>query len=424
MHLRSLELEEFRSYRRLALDLEPAGLRLAGPNASGKSTLLEAIALLATTRSPRSGADRELPNWASGADYGVPPFARVRGAVVSHGDDFTLEIAVQADAAGGDGGARGTATDGSAGRQARKQIRVNGRPVRAMDAVGRLKAVLFSPEDVSLVAGPPTGRRRYLDVLISQLDGRYLRALARYGKLLAQRNGLLRSLARDRVDAGAPAVAEQLAYWDEELVAAGAAITARRARTVIQLAERAAARFELLDGSDALAVTYRPSVPVSTAAARWAEGGQGGGESGDPEGGVTAIVARDFSEALRTVRREEVRRGSSLLGPHRDDLGLALGGVDLATFGSRGQQRLAVLAMKLAEVDLMAEDAGEAPVVLLDDVLSELDVEHAALLLDTVGALGSQTIVTATDPSLLDVPSLRGLPLARLNSGQVVPDPA
>jgi DNA replication and repair protein RecF len=402
MHLRSLELEEFRSYRRLDLNLIPAGLRLAGANASGKSTLLEAIAVLATTRSPRSSAERELIHWDSGTDLGVPPYARVRGVVVASAGTTEVEIALQADG------------EGAAGRQVRKQIRVNGRPVRAMDAVGMLKAVLFSPEDVGLVSGSPSGRRRYLDVTISQLDGRYLRSLSRYGKILAQRNGLLRTLARDRVNPGSPAARAQLAFWDEELVAVGSAIVAHRARTVARLAELARDRSRLLTDSGELAVTYRPSVPVPSARA---------GSTGDRLEDLQALIARDFVGLLDDARPEEVRRGVSVLGPHRDDLGLAVGPVDLATYGSRGQQRLAVVALKLAEADLMAEAAGEPPVVLLDDVLSELDTAHGGLLLETIAALGSQTIVTATDPRLLDVGVLGDLPRSLVHDGTVAGDP-
>lgn len=403
MHLRSLELEEFRSYRRLELDVAHAGLRLAGANASGKSTLLEAIALLATTRSPRSGAERELINWESGADLGVPPYARVKGAVVDRDGTSEVEIALQAE------------SEGAGGRLVRKQIRINGRPVRAMDAVGRVKAVLFSPEDVGLVSGSPGMRRRYLDITISQLDGRYLRSLARYGKILAQRNGLLRALARDRVDPGAAAAGAQLAFWDEELVAVGSAVVAQRAVAVARLAELARERYRLLTGSGQLAVAYRPSVPVPEVGAKL---------GGQPLGDLQALIARDFVDLLGDARREEVRRGVSVLGPHRDDLELAVGAVSLATFGSRGQQRLAVVALKLAEADLMAEMAGEPPVVLLDDVLSELDATHGRLLLDTVAALGAQTIVTATDPRLLDVGVLAKLPQGVAGRGTITAGPA
>ncbi|MEA2511765.1 MAG: replication and repair protein RecF, partial [Thermomicrobiales bacterium] len=229
MQLRRLLLEEFRLYHHLELELGPAGLALHGANASGKSTLLEAIAMLATTRSARSGGEREVINWRSGEELGFPPFARVRGHVERLDDEVDVEIALQLDA-GGSG-------------QLQKAIRLNGRNVRAMDAVGSLKTVLFAPEDVALVSGSPSGRRRYLDLMISQVDGRYLRALSRYNRILEQRNSLLKSLGREGVSANSPTAAAQLAFWDEELVAFGSRLVARRMLSIRSLAAHAAERF-------------------------------------------------------------------------------------------------------------------------------------------------------------------------------------
>ncbi|MFM8592857.1 MAG: AAA family ATPase [Chloroflexota bacterium] len=165
MHLTHLELHQFRSYAHLDLAIDPVGLRLFGDNASGKSTVLEAIMLLASTKSPRSSAEREMVRWGSGEEFGVPPFARVVGQVNRLDGPVAVEIALAADPE------RLTTV--------RKTIKVNGRPARASDTVGRLKAVLFSPEDVALISGSPSGRRRYLDLMISQLSGEYLQALSR-----------------------------------------------------------------------------------------------------------------------------------------------------------------------------------------------------------------------------------------------------
>jgi|SRR5579884_2270188 len=396
MHLCSLDLEEFRSYRRLHLELDPRGLRLYGANTSGKSTLLEAVAMLATTRSARSTADREVIRFQSGAEFGYPPYARLQGHVKRADGAVDVEMALQ--------------TDPARPSLLRKQIKLDGRAVRAMDAVGALKAVLFAPEDVALVAGPPSGRRRYLDLTISQLDGRYLRALSRYNRVLTQRNSLLKALARDRVAPDAPAAIAQLSFWDDELVAFGSAIVARRLRTVRRLDELARGRFRWLTGDGSLTLRYVPSVGLpglETAAAM--------ATTDDAQ----ALVARDFRQELEERRREEIRRGVSVLGPHRDDLVFAVGEADLATYGSRGQQRLAVVALKLAEADLMTEAAGEPPILLLDDVLSELDANHRALLTSTVAALGSQVIVTATDQALLETPELASLPLARVEGGAI-----
>ncbi|HEY7030745.1 MAG TPA: DNA replication/repair protein RecF [Thermomicrobiales bacterium] len=396
MHLRRLILEEFRLYHHLELELAPAGLALHGANASGKSTLLEAIAMLATTRSARGSGEREVVNWRSGQEFGFPPFARVRGHVERLEDEVDVEIALQLDANGNG--------------PLQKAIRLNGRTVRAMDAVGSLKTVLFAPEDVALVSGPPAGRRRYLDLMISQIDGRYLRALARYNRILEQRNSLLRSLGREGASAASAAVNAQLAYWDEELVAFGSRVIARRLLASRRLAAHAAVRYASFGDNRELSIGFRPSVddPSCRSAAE-----TGGAEA------TQAVVARSFGDQIQEIRRDELRRGISLIGPHRDDFSLALDGVDLAAFGSRGQQRLAVVALKLAETDLMREETGERPVILLDDVLSELDPRRRDDLTRAVTDLDAQVIVTATDVETIDRSPLSILPRAEVSNGVV-----
>ncbi len=398
MHLRFLELEEFRLFHHLRLDLPPLGLALFGSNASGKSSLVEAIAFLATTRSVRGAPDRELINWQSGSELGFPPFARVAGQVVWSEGQAEIEIGLQTDPAGAS--------------PLQKSIRLNGRPVRAMDVVGTLKVVLFSPEDVALVTGPPAMRRRYLDVMVSQIDGRYLRALARYNRILGQRNSLLKSLSRSGVSPASPAVATQLAFWDDELVSVGSALIARRLAAIRELSAFARERFLHFAGDHAFGVTYEPSVGgeilTSEAAAR-------------PLDQLVPAIALRFSEQLASTRPDEIRRGLSLIGPHRDDLLLTLNGRDLAAFGSRGQQRLAVVALKLAETDLMASQSGERPVVLLDDVLSELDAQRRQELLMAVSALKTQVVLTATDHDLLPKETVSFLPWYEIRSGDIRP---
>lgn len=396
MHLRELELDEFRSYRSVRLTMAPAGLRLVGPNASGKSSLLEAVAMLATTRSPRGGSERDVINWRSGEAIGFPPFARVRGVAARRSGPVEIEIGLQ--------------SDPLRPSVVKKQIRLGGRSVRAMDAVGVLKAVLFSPEDVALISGPPSERRRYLDLTISQLDGAYLRALSRYGRVITQRNGLLKSLVRDRVAPGSATATAQLAFWDGETVALGAALVARRFVAVERLAALARDRFGQLSPGRELSISYRSSVVLDAVGAT---------VDGRPLEQIQGVVAREYERQLETARADELRRGASLVGPHRDDLLVLVDGVDLATFGSRGQQRLAVVALKLAETAMMADDAGEPPVLMLDDVLSELDASHRALVTSTASAMAAQVIVTATDNALLDGTDLARLPSARVDRGTI-----
>lgn len=397
MRLTLLELEQFRAYQKLVLPLDREGLRLRGANASGKSSLLEAVVMLATTRSPRSGSDRETIRHGSGDDLGVPPFARLRGVVERTTDAVEIEIGLQVD-------------PGRPGL-ARKTIRLNGRPVRAVDAVGQLKAVLFSPEDVALVSGSPATRRRYLDLTISQIDPSYLRALSRYGRVLEQRNSLLKALQKDRVDPGSALASGQLAFWDEELLLHGSQIVAARLRTVRRLAQLAHEQFGRLAGGD-LAVSYAPSLGLVAPTS----------ERDDETARVAATLRQTFSRALEERRAEEVRRGATVVGPHRDDMQVVADGMDLGVYGSRGQQRLAVVALKLAETVLMTEVAGEAPVLLLDDALSELDLSHRRQLEETAADIEAQAIVTGTDASEWSGPVLGRLPGAVLRAGSVVAD--
>ncbi len=400
MHLARLELEEFRSYGKLDLALPPAGLRLRGDNASGKSSLLEAIVMLATTRSPRSTAEREVIRWGSGDDLGVAPFARIRGEVVRKDGPKVVEIALQGD----------PARNGIA----RKVVRLNGRPARASDVVGQLKAVLFSPEDVALVSGSPSGRRRYLDLTVSQTSGAYLRSLARYQRVLEQRNSLLKSLQRERARPDSPHVSGQLAFWDEELTALGSTVVAFRIRALDRLGALAAEEFRLLTGEPGFAVAYAASIPGI------ADMPVLDGEDGFER--IRTAVHRAFVSALADRRADEVRRGVSLVGPHRDDFTATAAGIDLGTFGSRGQQRLAVIALKLAETAYMTEVAGEPPLLLLDDVLSELDAGHRALLERSAGSIDAQVIVTGTHAEDWSGSSLADLPAATVRSGALTLD--
>jgi DNA replication and repair protein RecF len=249
-----------------------------------------------------------------------------------------------------------------------KRLRLNGSPKRAVDFVGQVKVVGFSPEDLELIAGSPSLRRRYLDVLLAQVDPRYYRALSRYNKVLVQRNHLLRLIAGRQDD---PA---QLQFWNDELVTNGAYMTTARQTAVQSLTQQAASvHRELTGGLETLLVIYRQSVPT------------GEGE-----------VAERFHHALKRCHHRELHQGVSLVGPHRDDLAFLANGVDMHTYGSRGQQRTVALSLKLAEVATVRTMSGEEPILLLDDVMSELDPARRAWLLASI-APGQQVILTATE---------------------------
>jgi DNA replication and repair protein RecF len=401
MHLRKLELDEFRSFRKLSLNVDPHGFRLIGENASGKSTLLEAIAMLATTRSPRTSAEKEIAHWQSGEELAVPPYSRLHGVFDRLDGRHAVDIGISVDE-------RGTGA-------LRKQVRFDERPVRAVDAVGQFNTVFFSPEDVDLISGPPAARRRYLDMAISQASRPYLKVLSRFSKVLEQRNSLLRAFSRDRATSTSRRQVEELAFWDSELTATGAEVLAVRLEAVRALSAKAGQHFAQLSGDGSLAVAYvsgrlpLPDYEASTVDWR------------SPPQALRQMLSASLSGALNAVRDEELRRGVTVIGPHRDDFTVMAQGSDLGRYGSRGQQRLALIALKIAELELLSDAAGEAPVLLLDDILSELDAGHRAKVIGMLSGRSAQICVTSTDVADLGSADLAHLPILRASAGTIEP---
>jgi DNA replication and repair protein RecF len=367
MQCTHLSLTNFRNYVRLEIDLDPEANVVIGENAQGKSNLLEAIYCLATTKSFRAGSDRELINWhASGSELA---FARLGARVVRGASPVKLDVVVSETA-------RGSVTT------AAKRFKVNGLPKRAFDVIGLVTVVHFAPQDVELVAGPPSGRRRYLDITLAQVDSRYVRALARYGKVLLQRNHLLRRI-RDR-----QARVDQLAFWNDELANAGAYVVLRRHDTVARLADLGHdVHRELAAGRELLQIGYRSTLPAPP-------------NAGDVDARLGSI-GTTFREALAAGQERDIAAGMSLIGPHRDDLVFEVDGRDVGAFGSRGQQRTVALALKMGEGAFIRETTGEWPILLLDDVMSELDEVRRGQVLATV-APQQQVIMTATELSSVD----------------------
>ena len=372
MRLTHLSLHNFRNYVRLDLDM-PLGVSiLQGDNAQGKTNLLEAVYYLATSRSPHAGSDRELVNWLA-VEQEPLPYARLVGHVTKAASESTIEITLTQQA--------------NNDARYRKQIRLNGVPRRVMDLLGQLNVVLFLPEDIGLVTGSPGGRRRYLDAALCQIDSVYCRSLSRYNRITTQRNALLRDLRERGGDSA------QLAFWDERLVENGAYLISRRWDALLALDELAHDVHGQLTGSaEQLRLRYVPSVEMKSPAA-------------------TSEAGEAFRTQLQAMRRRDIAAGMTLVGPHRDDLLFLINGVDSGVYGSRGQQRTAALSLKLAEVKLMRRETGEQPVLLLDDVLSELDEHRRGFLMHTLENGAEQAIITTTD--------LHSLPQAFLQSSQL-----
>jgi DNA replication and repair protein RecF len=391
MDVTHLSLRDFRNYQRLDLELSPAITLLYGPNAAGKTSVLEALFYLATTRSPRVSVDRDLVRWDALGEAGVPPFARVVAEVRRRVGKVRLEVIVQ----------RRTDEDGQLTAASSKLVRIDRRPARAIDLVGQLRVVLFTPADLTLVDGPPSERRRYLDITLSQLDPHYVRTLAHYQKIAQQRNSLLRAWRERRRPARA--VDDELAYWDQELTAAGGYLLAERLRAVVELNQLVGPIYqEISSGPEPLTVTYMPSLELD---ATQAAGG----------------LASQLAAGLRMARRDELARGQTLLGPHRDDLAFTVGAVNLGRYGSRGQQRSVALALKLGEAELMRRRAGDAPVLLLDDMLSELDAQRRTHLLEVVRRPEQQTLLSATDLGDFGAEFLAAITRLRVEEGRVYP---
>ncbi|MDW8350499.1 MAG: DNA replication/repair protein RecF [Anaerolineae bacterium] len=396
MLVRHLSLTNFRLYARLELDL-PRGLVIVqGDNAQGKTSLLEAIYFLATGHSPHTHADRQVIRWGAEED-GPYPYAALRASVERDDSLRLIEMVLQL---------------GEAGRL-RKEIRIDRIARRGIDLVGQLNVVLFLPGDVELVAGAPALRRGFLDAALSQVDADYVRALDRYTHALAQRNALLKQAQERALDP------DELAIWDDQLVPSGVEIALRRRQAVAELARLAAPiHRELSGGVEYLQITYQPNFDPARPGTLDAPYQVSIDDSRPPDGVDRRDLQMAFRRALDERRREEIARGMTLVGPHRDEVRFVANGMDLGDFGSRGQQRTAVLALKLAQVAWMRRRTGEEPVLLLDEVLAELDPHRRRCLLQQIGG-AHQTIITTTDLQRLDHAFVREAVVLRVCGGVI-----
>jgi DNA replication and repair protein RecF len=369
--VRHLQLTNFRNYQNTSLDLPPGRLLFLGDNAQGKSNLLEAVYLLASGRSVRAGNDAEMLGWEGKAES--QPFLRLETSVQRRAGDVLLETVVV-----------GPATALGAGTtRAGKRFRVNGAGRRAVDFVGQLRAVLFTADDLDIISGPPAGRRQFLDSALSQLDRAYYMAVRRYARIMQQRNATLR-----RIKEGI-ASAEELTLWDDTFSQEGAVIIAARQNAVRKLAMLAARSHARLSGEapEALELAYEPQL-----------GDEWRGLV--PEEATAENTQPIFAAALASQRRREMGAGISLVGPHRDELTIKLNGTSAASFGSRAQIRTTALALRLAEAELLRAAEDDPPVLLLDDIVSELDERRRASVLQGLSGF-DQVWFTATSGSWL-----------------------
>ena len=349
MQITELTLRSYRSYETLHLAFDPGVQIFLGANAQGKTNIIEALYYAAFGRSHRTSSDAELIRvGADGAHIGLS-FRRhdVPGEL-----SFTF--------------ARG----------ARRRITYAGESLRQRDLVGLLPMVLFSPEDLFLVKGAPALRRRYLDAELSQASPAYYGELLRYTRILKQRNAVLKDI---REHLAAP---DDLSPWDAQLARSAAYIVTRRIAAVAQLGALSARVQAVLAAGEELALAYEIA-------------GAGGEDFAEDD--MTESLHVWYNKMLCEGRARDIARAATGVGPHLDDLVLRVGGMSLRSYGSQGQQRTGALALKLAELFYLQENIGEAPILLLDDVMSELDADRRRALLDFIRHEHIQTFITATD---------------------------
>ena len=345
MHFSRIQLKNFRNYPSLDLPVHPGITVLHGPNGSGKTNLLEAMHLLSLGRSHRTQQDREMA--AAGCDQAI-----VQGETLRLDGKHEIEVQLHPH------------------EKPHKKVLLYKKPAQRIgDLMGHATVVMFSPEDIRIVRDGPAARRRFVDMQLSQIRPAYLRTLKTYLNILESRNALL----KQNKLFGVQDFATQLETWDEQLALASAPLVKARRWFLAQLSRNAAAQYASISENPAETFELRYTGPLA--------------EADDP---VKMMLA-----GLERSRREDMQRMYTNFGPHRDDVSMLLCGRELRAFGSQGQLRTAVLSMKLGEIRLIEEEMDEPPALLLDDVLSELDLKRRNALLKSTE--GIQTLLSCTD---------------------------
>lgn len=348
MIIKSIELENFRNYSALELSFDKGTNILYGDNAQGKTNILEAIYVSATTKSHKGSKDRDIVR-----------FEEEEAHIRTYIDVDMLERRV----------------DMHLRKSKSKGIAIDGQKIKkASDLLGLLNVVFFSPEDLSIIKSGPSERRRFVDMELCQLDQFYLYNLNHYNKIVNQRNKLLKDLYMN------PSLKETLNIWDSQLVSFGSKIIERRILFVEQLNEIIGNIHKKLSGEkEELVIKYEPDIPLNEK---------------DIESHNLQSIVDGFESKLNANKDRDIKLKMTSAGPHRDDFSFIVNGIDIRRFGSQGQQRTAALSLKLSEIEIVKKITNDTPVLLLDDVLSELDSSRQNYLLNSIGNI--QTIITCT----------------------------
>jgi DNA replication and repair protein RecF len=376
MFLKDLQLLNFRNYKSQSVKFKAQKAILLGNNAQGKSNLLESVELLATLKSHRTSRDRDLV--LDGED-----FARVKATLARQFSVNELEIALRA--------------------KGRRSLKLNRETLRRhLDFLGTLNAVQFSCLDLELVRGSPESRRSWLDTLLMQLEPVYANILVQYHQILRQRNALLKSFRKQQeggLKEGA-ASPDALLLWDRQLAEAGTRVIRRRSRGLERLAPLAQTWHAEISGQEeTLSMRYLPNVSC---------------DRDDPES-----IQRVFLEKIVQRRPAEYNLGTTVVGPHRDDIEFTIDETPAKSYGSQGQQRTLVLALKLAELNLIEEIVGDSPLLLLDDVLAELDLTRQNQLLEVIQDR-FQTLITTTHLNAFDAQWLKSSQILTVEAGKIL----
>ena len=380
MIINHLSLSGFRFFKRLELSFPSHINIIVGRNAQGKTSVLEAIHFLSLLTSPIASHDREMVHFLTLEE--PIPVGRVSADVVIDGTPHHIEARLIIN------------KNGNGAMRLRKEVLIDGVQRKLLDSVGYFNSVLFLPQMTRIIEDGPSERRKYLDRTISQAYPGYVRALSAYNQAITRRNALLKQIAEQ---GGSK---DQLVYWDGLIAENGAVIISLRAKTIREINKKIQEKHtHLTNGQELTNIFYLSSLH--------SENDSGTQAQGLLENQIalkqTKIdeIKTQYLTKLFEVRDEEVRRGVTTIGPHRDDLLFSANDVDLGVYGSRGQIRTAIMALKLAEVDWLKENTGDVPVLLLDETLAELDNERRNYLLKELAA-NSQSIMTTTDLDLFD----------------------
>lgn len=393
MYLKRLSLTNFRNFTRLDIEVPRRSVLLVGDNAQGKTSILEAVYFLAALTSFQTNADRQMVNFLEARN--TPAVARIVGEYVRGNRTHKLEVRLILE------------PSGINGQRLRKEILLDGVKKQASDVIGKFSAVVFVPQMSQIIEGGPEERRRYLNLALAQAVPAYAGVLSDYSKALEQRNALLKALAERAGNA------DQLEVWDETLARLGAQIIQWRIAAVQELEKQAArVHLELTHGAEVLRLAYEPSFDPTPRIALKLDAAV------DRSSVELKDIQRGFLDRLRGLRSEEISRGVTTIGPHRDELRFLANQIDLGDYGSRGQIRTALLSLKLAEVAWIHARTNQWPVILLDEVMAELDLNRRADLLKYLGET-EQSLLTATDLHMFTSEFVEGAKVWHVQTGTV-----